>query len=164
MTACLRQVRGNERAMTAHEPMTSLNPVFRIGERIVAPLLQHRKARNRAEARELEPMLMVQLPSPKRRVDAYLHHLSGGMRQRVMIAMALAREPVLLIAGLPRACDATVQAQSFDLLHDLKKAMTSIVLITDDMGTIAEMAGTVAMAHAERQRTACWLMEEGGGA
>jgi peptide/nickel transport system ATP-binding protein len=137
--------------MIFQEPMTSLNPVYRVGEQIVEGLRRHRNL-SRAEAREqaIAMMRLVRIPSPETRVDAYPHELSGGMRQRVMIAMALACEPDLLIADEPTtALDVTIQAQILELMRDLRtRTGTAIILITHDLGVIAEMADDVAVMYA----------------
>ena len=157
--ARLREIRGNEISMIFQEPMTSLNPVFTVGEQIAEVLRRHR-GQSKREARDKAVGLLeaVSIPLPGRRVDEYPHQLSGGMRQRVMIAMALACEPKVLIADEPTtALDVTVQAQIFDLLRDLRdKTGTAIILITHDMGAVAEMAERVVVMYAGRKA------EEGG--
>jgi len=151
--ARMRQVRGNRISMIFQEPMTSLNPVFTVGNQIGESLRLHvgldaRQARERA----IEMLRQVGIPAPERRVDDYPHQLSGGMRQRVMIAMALACRPDILIADEPTtALDVTVQAQIFDLLRDLQRDKgTAILLITHDMGAVAEMADRVMVMYAGR--------------
>lgn len=149
----MRQVRGGEMAMIFQEPMTALNPVHTIGAQIGEALRLHRAMNPRdARARAIDLLKEVGIPSPERRVDDYPHHLSGGMRQRAMIAMALACEPALLIADEPTtALDVTVQAQIFDLLRELQQRKgTAILLITHDMGVIAEMTDRVAVMYAGR--------------
>jgi oligopeptide/dipeptide ABC transporter ATP-binding protein len=131
--------------------MTSLNPVYRVGEQIVEGLRRHRAmSRTEARARAIEMLRLVRIPSPETRVDAFPHEMSGGMRQRVMIAMALACEPDLLIADEPTtALDVTIQAQILDLMRDLRERTgTAIILITHDLGVIAEMADDVAVMYA----------------
>lgn len=147
----LRQIRGKDIGMIFQEPMTSLNPVFTIGEQIAETVRLHENASQQAAtARAVEMLKAVEIPEAEIRAKAYPHQLSGGMRQRVMIAMALACRPRILIADEPTtALDTTVQAQIFDLLQDLQKETgTAIVLITHDMGAIAEMADTVAVMYA----------------
>ena len=152
--ARLRQVRGNEIAMVFQEPMTSLNPVWTVGEQIAETVRLHRGLNRRdARARAVEALRAVGIPAPKRRVDEYPHQLSGGMRQRVMIAMALACDPAVLIADEPTtALDVTVQAEIFDLLLELQERVgTAIVLITHDMGVIAELTRRVVVMYAGRR-------------
>jgi len=151
--ARLREVRGNRISMIFQEPMTSLNPVFSVGDQIGESLRLHRaldKAQARAQA--IEMLRQVGIPAPERRVDEYPHQLSGGMRQRVMIAIALACQPDILIADEPTtALDVTVQAQIFDLLRDLQQDKgTAIILITHDMGAVSEMADRVIVMYAGR--------------
>ena len=149
----MREVRGNRISMIFQEPMTSLNPVFTVGDQIGESLKQHAgldAAGARAQA--IEMLKQVGIPAPEKRVDEYPHQLSGGMRQRVMIAMALACRPDILIADEPTtALDVTVQAQIFDLLRDLQREKgTAILLITHDMGAVAEMADRVMVMYAGR--------------
>ena len=150
----MRAVRGNEIAMIFQEPMTSLNPVHSIGDQITEAMRAHDGKASDAElkARAIEPLRRVRIPSPERRFAEYPHQLSGGMRQRVMIAMALACRPRLLIADEPTtALDVTVQAQILDLLRDLQgETGMSIILITHDLGVVAEMADEVAVMYAGR--------------
>ena len=149
----LRQIRGKDIGMIFQEPMTSLNPVFTVGEQIAESLRQHENASPRAAmAKAVEMLRAVEIPEAEARAKAYPHQLSGGMRQRVMIAMALACGPKVLIADEPTtALDATVQAQIFDLLQDLQQETgTAIVLITHDMGAIAELADRVVVMYAGR--------------
>ena len=149
----MRKIRGKDIGMIFQEPMTSLNPVFTVGYQIMEPAALHLKARP-AEARRLaiEVLTKVGIPSPERRVDEYPHQLSGGMRQRVMIAMALSCSPDLLIADEPTtALDVTVQAQVLDLLRDIQRDTgMAIVLITHDLGVVAGMADEVAVMYAGR--------------
>jgi len=147
----MRQIRGKEISMIFQEPMTSLNPVYTIGNQIAETIRCH-KNRSRSEALEeaVEMLRVVQIPAPERRVREYPHQLSGGMRQRVMIAMALACEPNVLIADEPTtALDVTVQAQIFDLLKEIQETRgTCIILITHDFGAVAEMADRVIVMYA----------------
>jgi peptide/nickel transport system ATP-binding protein len=147
----VRDLRGNQLAMIFQEPMTSLNPSYTIGEQIIESLVRHRGlSRRQARARAIELLRRVHIASPERRVDDYPHKLSGGMRQRAMIAMALACEPALLIADEPTtALDVTIQAQILDLLRELKAASgAAIILITHDLGIIAEICDEVAVMYA----------------
>ncbi len=149
----LCEIRGSEIGMIFQEPMTSLNPVFTVGEQIAESVRAHENASKQAAmARAIEMLKAVDIPEAEIRAKSYPHQLSGGMRQRVMIAMALACRPTLLIADEPTtALDATVQAQIFDLLKDLQNDTgTAIVLITHDMGAIAELADDVAVMYAGR--------------
>jgi peptide/nickel transport system ATP-binding protein len=149
----MRALRGNAMSMIFQEPMTALNPLFTVGDQIGEVLRWHQKL-GAASAREQAIALLraVQIPAPEQRVDAYPHQLSGGMRQRVMIAMALAGRPKLLIADEPTtALDVTVQAQIFDLLAELQEeTRTAIVLITHDLGAVAELADEVLVLYAGR--------------
>jgi peptide/nickel transport system ATP-binding protein len=149
--AALRELRGNAISMIFQEPMTSLNPAFTIGNQIAEAILRHRKTTKR-EAREkaIEMLRRVRIPAPEQRVDDYPHKLSGGMRQRAMIAMALACDPKLLIADEPTtALDVTVQAQILDLMRSLRdETGAAIMLITHDLGVIAEMAQEVIVMYA----------------
>jgi peptide/nickel transport system ATP-binding protein len=147
----LRELRGNRLAMIFQEPMTSLNPSFTIGDQIVETILRHRGGTKRAaRERAIELLRRVHIPSPERRIDDYPHKLSGGMRQRVMIAMALACDPRLLIADEPTtALDVTLQAQILDLMRELKAARdAAIILITHDLGVVAEICDEVAVMYA----------------
>jgi peptide/nickel transport system ATP-binding protein len=147
----LRDLRGDRLAMIFQEPMTSLNPSLTIGEQIIETLTRHRGLdRPKARVRALELLRRVHIPSPERRIDDYPHKLSGGMRQRVMIAMALACNPDLLIADEPTtALDVTLQAQILDLLRELKQTSSAaIVLITHDLGVVAEICDEVAVMYA----------------
>ena len=150
----MRRVRGNEISMIFQEPMTSLNPVLTIGRQIAEALILHRGlARSAARARAIEMLALVNIPEPARRVTEYPHQMSGGMRQRVMIAMALACNPKLLIADEPTtALDVTIQAQILDLMRGLKeKTGAAIMLITHDLGVVAEMAQRVVVMYAGRK-------------
>jgi ABC-type dipeptide/oligopeptide/nickel transport system ATPase component len=149
----LRQVRGGRIGMIFQEPMTSLNPVFTIGDQIAEAVRLHRDVpRAAARARALEMLRLVRMADPEQRLDEYPHQLSGGMRQRVMIAMALACEPDLVIADEPTtALDVTIQAQILDLLSDLRRRLgTAILLITHDLGVVAETCDEVAVMYAGR--------------
>jgi peptide/nickel transport system ATP-binding protein len=147
----LRDLRGNRLAMIFQEPMTSLNPAYTIGEQIVEVLVRHR-ALTPAQARQRAIALLrdERIPSPEQRVDDYPHRLSGGMRQRAMIAMALACDPQLLIADEPTtALDVTVQAQVLDLMRSLKeKTDAAIILISHDLGVVAEICDEVVVMYA----------------
>lgn len=147
----LRKIRGNRISMIFQEPMTSLNPVFTIGNQITENLLLHQRL-PRAVARQkaLEMLRLVRVADPERRLDEYPHQLSGGMRQRVMIGMALACDPELIIADEPTtALDVTIQAQILELLDDLQKRLgTAILLITHDLGVVAETCDDVAVMYA----------------
>ena len=149
----MQDVRGNEISMIFQEPMTSLNPVYTVGAQIVEAIRLHqKKTRSQARERAIEMLRLVGIPSPDTNVDAYPHQLSGGMRQRVMIAMALSCEPSLLIADEPTtALDVTIQAQILDLLTRLRQQMgMGIILITHDLGVVAEVADHVAVMYAGR--------------
>ena len=149
----MRKIRGNEISMIFQEPMSSLNPVLSVGRQIGETLRLHQGLSNRAAlARAGEMLALVGIPEPERRLREFPHQLSGGMRQRVMIAMALACNPKLLIADEPTtALDVTIQAQILDLMRDLKARVgAAIMLITHDLGVVAEMAGRVAVLYAGR--------------
>ncbi|MGH7155105.1 MAG: ABC transporter ATP-binding protein [Acetobacteraceae bacterium] len=150
----MRTIRGNDISMIFQEPMTSLNPVLTVGRQIGETLRLHQGLNHRqAEAKSIEALTLVGIPEPARRVREYPHQLSGGMRQRVMIAMALACNPKLLIADEPTtALDVTIQAQILDLMRDLKRRLGSaIMLITHDLGVVAEMAERVVVMYAGRK-------------
>jgi oligopeptide/dipeptide ABC transporter, ATP-binding protein, C-terminal domain len=154
----MRRIRGNEIAMVFQEPMTSLNPVFKIGDQIMEAIILHQKVSKReARERAIELLRMVGIPSPDKRVDEYPHHLSGGMRQRVVIAIALSCNPKLLIADEPTtALDVTIQAQILDLLRRLQEELgMAILLITHDLGVVAEMCQRVIVMYAGK------IVEEG---
>ena len=146
----IRSIRGKDIAMIFQEPMTSLNPVYTIGDQIMESIILH-QGLDKQEAREraIELLDRVGIPIPHRRVDEYPHQLSGGMRQRAMIAMALSCNPALLIADEPTtALDVTIQAQILDLMQELQDEFeTAILLITHDLGIVAEMADTVAVMY-----------------
>jgi peptide/nickel transport system ATP-binding protein len=147
----MRNLRGDRLAMIFQEPMTSLNPSFSIGEQIAESLIHHRGlSRHAARARTIELLRLVKIPSPEQRVDDYPHRLSGGMRQRAMIALALACDPELLIADEPTtALDVTIQAQILELMRDLKASTgIAIILITHDLGVVAEICDYVAVMYA----------------
>ena len=148
--ARMREIRGNDIAMIFQDPMTSLNPVYTVGEQIAEALRLHRNL-NKKQAIEasIEAMHEVSIPAPERRVRDYPHQLSGGMRQRVMIAMALACNPLLLVADEPTtALDVTIQAQILELLDDLRKnRKLAVLLITHDLGVVAEVADRVAVMY-----------------
>jgi oligopeptide/dipeptide ABC transporter ATP-binding protein len=146
----MRKIRGNDIAMIFQEPLTSLNPVFTVGDQIAEQVRTHKKVSNRAAwDRAIEALQLVGIPSPERRVKQYPHEMSGGMRQRVMIAMALSCEPKLLIADEPTtALDVTIQAQILELLKSIQQRTGSaLMLITHDLGVVAEMVNNVVVMY-----------------
>ncbi len=146
----MEQLRGNDISMIFQEPMTSLNPIFTIGDQIAESIILHQK-KTRAEARviTLELLHKVAIPSPERRIDQYPHEMSGGMKQRVMIAMAIACEPALLIADEPTtALDVTIEAQILELMDQLRRDTDmAILLITHNLGIVAQYADRVAVMY-----------------
>jgi peptide/nickel transport system ATP-binding protein len=149
----MRKIRGKEISMIFQEPMTSLNPVFTVGEQIAEAIRLHEGlGRREAMAKTVDMLKLVHIPNAERRVKEYPHQLSGGMRQRIMIAMALSCNPKLLIADEPTtALDVTIQAQILDLLNELKsKLRMAVMLITHDMGVIAETAQRVVVMYAAK--------------
>jgi peptide/nickel transport system ATP-binding protein len=152
--AAMRRIRGNDISMIFQEPMTSLNPVLTIGRQIGETLMLHQTLDHAAASqRAVEMLRLVHIPEAERRIGEYPHQLSGGMRQRVMIAMALACNPKLLIADEPTtALDVTIQAQILDLMRELKRKIgAAIILITHDLGVVAEMAQRVVVMYAGRK-------------
>ncbi|MFT5732420.1 MAG: oligopeptide/dipeptide ABC transporter ATP-binding protein [Planctomycetota bacterium] len=149
----MREIRGNDIAMIFQEPMTALNPVFSVGNQIGETVMLHQGlSKSAARERSIEMLHRVGIPAPEKRVDEYPHQLSGGMRQRVMIAMAMACGPALLIADEPTtALDVTIQAQILDLIKELQdQEGMSVLLITHDLGVVAETAHHVAVMYAGR--------------
>jgi len=154
----IRKIRGNKISMIFQEPMTALNPVYSVGDQISEPLRLHQGlSKSEARARAIEILKSVEIPAAEHRIDEYPHQLSGGMRQRVVIAMAMACNPDVLIADEPTtALDVTVQAQIFDLLRDQQNRLgTAIILITHDMGAVSEMSDRVVVMYGGR------VVEEG---
>ena len=154
----MMDIRGNEIAMIFQDPMTSLNPVYTVGDQIIEVIRKHQKlSKKEARMRAIEMLKMVGIPAPESRIDNYPHEFSGGMRQRAMIAIALACEPDLLIADEPTtALDVTIQAQILKLMKDLKeKINTSIILITHDLGVVADVCSRVIVMYGGL------IMEEG---
>ncbi len=151
--ASLRRVRGNDVSMIFQDPLSALHPFYRVGTQLVEAMQAHRSiSRSAARKRAAELLELVGIPDPKRRVDQYPHEFSGGMRQRAMIAMALSNEPKLLIADEPTtALDVTVQAQILALLQDLQRRLgTAIIIITHDLGVVAEIADHICVMYAGR--------------
>jgi oligopeptide/dipeptide ABC transporter ATP-binding protein len=149
----MRKIRGNDISMIFQEPMTSLNPVFTVGYQISEVIMQHQNvSKKEALERAIEMLRMVKIPLPEKRIKQYPHQLSGGMRQRVMIAMALACNPELLIADEPTtALDVTIEAQILELINELKERFgSSVIMITHDLGVVAEIADKVAVMYAGR--------------
>jgi peptide/nickel transport system ATP-binding protein len=149
----LRAVRGNDIAMIFQDPLSSLHPFYKVGNQIVEAILSHRNvSKAQAYDRAVEMLGLVGIPEPRRRADSYPHEFSGGMRQRAMIAMALANDPKLLIADEPTtALDVTVQAQILELIERLQSEFdTAVVVITHDLGVVAEMADEIAVMYAGR--------------
>jgi peptide/nickel transport system ATP-binding protein/oligopeptide transport system ATP-binding protein len=149
----MKKIRGKEISMIFQEPMTSLNPVFTIGDQIAEAIMEHKQvSKKKAFEQTVEMLRQVEIPLPEKRIYEYPHQLSGGMQQRVMIAMALSCEPKLLIADEPTtALDVTVQARILELMENLKKKLnTSVLMITHDLGVIAEICDRVAVMYAGR--------------
>ena len=149
----MRKLRGNELAMIFQDPLSSLHPFYKIGDQLVEAVQAHRDvSKAKALDRAVEMLGLVGIPEPRRRVDSYPHEFSGGMRQRVMIAMALINDPKLLIADEPTtALDVTVQAQILDLIQRLQRELdTAIVMITHDLGVVAEVADDIGVMYAGR--------------
>ena len=147
----MREIRGNEISMIFQEPMSSLNPVFSVGFQIAENIMQHQRLRKReAYGRAVEMLELVGIPAPEKRIRDYPHEMSGGMRQRVMIAMALSCHPKILIADEPStALDTTIQAQILDLMRQLRAELgMAIILITHDLGVVAEMVEQVVVMYA----------------
>jgi oligopeptide/dipeptide ABC transporter ATP-binding protein len=156
--ARMRDLRGDKLSMIFQEPMSSLNPAFPVGEQVAEALLRHKKiGPSEANKQAVEMLRRVRIPSPERRAADYPHQLSGGMRQRVMIAMALACDPKLLIADEPTtALDVTIQAQILELMRLLRAELgTAIILITHDLGVIAELADEVLVMYAGKVVERC---------
>lgn len=154
----MQSIRGNEISMIFQDPMTSLNPVYTVGEQIMEAIIKHQKlSKSDAKKKAVDMLKLVGIPSPEKRVDQYPHEYSGGMRQRAMIAMALSCEPKLLIADEPTtALDVTIQAQILELMKDLKdKLNTSIILITHDLGVVADVCSRIIVMYGGL------IMEEG---
>ncbi len=149
----MRRIRGNKISMIFQEPMTSLNPVFTIGSQIMEAIVLHQNvSKQEARTRAIAMLEKVKIPAASTRIDEYPHQMSGGMRQRVMIAMALACNPALLIADEPStALDVTIQAQILDLMRDLQNELgMSVLIITHDLGVVAELSDYVAVMYASK--------------
>lgn len=158
----LRAIRGNRIAMVFQEPMTALNPVFTIGDQIGEVFRIHQKAsKAEARAKSIDMLRQVGMPDPEKRVDEYPHQLSGGMRQRAMIAMALGCKPAILIADEPTtALDVTIQAQILDLMDELKRKFdASVILITHDLGVVAQHAQRIAVMYAGKIVETCTVSQ-----
>lgn len=154
----MQHIRGNRISMIFQEPMTSLNPIFTVGEQILESIRLHTKlSKKEAQEKLLEMLDMVGIPNPQKRIHDYPHQMSGGMRQRIMIAMAMACQPQLLIADEPTtALDVTIQAQILDLIYRMREQFNiSVLLITHDLGVVAEAADKVAVMYCGR------IVEEG---
>jgi oligopeptide/dipeptide ABC transporter ATP-binding protein len=150
----MERIRGNEISMIFQEPMTSLNPLFKVGDQISEAIALHKGlTRRQARKHAIDMLRRVSIPEPEQRAQAYPHQMSGGMRQRVMIAMALSCDPKVLIADEPTtALDVTIQAQILDLMREIRESFgTAIVLITHDMGVVAENADRVVVMYAGRK-------------
>ncbi|CAH2214717.1 ABC transporter ATP-binding protein [Tepidibacter aestuarii] len=146
----MQSIRGNDIAMIFQDPMTSLNPVYTVGDQIIEAIVKHQKiSKSDARKKAIDMLNIVGIPSPEKRIDQYPHEFSGGMRQRAMIAMALSCEPQLLIADEPTtALDVTIQAQILELMKDLKdKLDTSIILITHDLGVVADVCSRIIVMY-----------------
>jgi peptide/nickel transport system ATP-binding protein len=158
----MRRVRGKDISMIFQEPMTSLNPVMTIGKQIAEVLLLHEgRGRSAAHRKVIEMLRLVRIPEPEQRANEYPHQLSGGMRQRAMIAMALACNPKVLIADEPTtALDVTIQAQILDIILELQRKLgTAVILITHDLGVVAETAQRVIVMYAGRKVEEAWVDE-----
>jgi oligopeptide transport system ATP-binding protein len=149
-SAQMQQIRGNEISMVFQDPMTSLNPVYTVGNQIMEPLMLHQHlSRSQAQIKAVEMLALTGIPDPEQRFNQYPHEFSGGMRQRAMIAMALSCQPRLLIADEPTtALDVTIQAQILDLMKDLKEHFnTSIIMITHDLGVVAQLCSRILVMY-----------------
>ena len=158
----MRDLRGNEIAMVFQEPMTSLNPVYTVGEQVMEAIRLHQKTTAAAaRAHALEMFELLGIPEPEKRLDAYPHQISGGMRQRVMIAMALSCRPALLIADEPTtALDVTIQAQILELMARLQRELgMAVIFITHNLGVAAEIADRILVMYAGRGRRV-WASED----